>query len=200
MKFNGRLIVSRLAFLPVLFFLFFGSNAWTNKGELLEEGLFLLGTLCVGTGVIGRAWSLSYISGKKGAEVVAAGPYSLCRNPLYLFSLLGAMGVALCTETFTIPILTLVVFALIYTRTIRQEETQLRALFGAGYDAYCEKVTTRLWPSLRTFSEEVTITTNAKTFRRSIVELILFVALIGLIDFVENLHDMGVLPTLFRLY
>ena len=197
---NCRVVISRLAFVPVLFYLFLGSNAWTDKYRLLEEGLFLLGTFCVGIGVVGRVWSLSYISGKKGFEVVAAGPYSLCRNPLYLFSLLGGMGVAFCTETITIPVLTLAGFALIYSWTIKREESLLRALFGPAYDAYCQKVTTRLWPSRKAFSENVTLTTDAVTFRKSLTDLTLFIVLIGLIDFLENLHDMGILPTLFRLY
>ena len=44
-------------------------------------------------GIVGRLWSTLYIGGRKSAEVVTGGPYSMTRNPLYVFSTLAAAGV-----------------------------------------------------------------------------------------------------------
>jgi protein-S-isoprenylcysteine O-methyltransferase Ste14 len=45
--------------------------------------------------VVGRMWSILYIGSKKNQTLVATGPYSITRNPLYLFSAIGAMGIGL---------------------------------------------------------------------------------------------------------
>src|SRR5690606_40050349 len=42
--------------------------------------------------VIGRTWSSIYIAGHKVQTLVMDGPYSISRNPLYVFSIIGAAG------------------------------------------------------------------------------------------------------------
>ena len=65
---------------------------------LLEAfGLFLL-TVCS----IGRLWALLYISGHKTYEIITDGPYSIVRHPLYLFSLIGAIGIGMASENILI--------------------------------------------------------------------------------------------------
>lgn len=200
MKLKWRRLVSRVAVLPLAVFLVFGSNAWVDRSKLVEEALFLVGTLLVGIGVIGRVWSLSHIGGKKRRELVTTGPFSLCRNPLYLFSLTGGLGLALCTETLTIPLLVAIGFFLIYVPTIRVEERMLAERFGAEYEEYRRRVPTRLWPSLRSYSEEATMVVSGHAFRKGILDLVVFVVLIGVFDFLESLHQSGALKTLFRIY
>ena len=43
----------------------------------------------------GRVYSTAFIGGAKNQQLVTWGPYSLCRNPLYFFSLCGAAGIGL---------------------------------------------------------------------------------------------------------
>jgi len=63
-------------------------------------GILMLaaGILLAGVGALGRLWCSLYIGGRKTHELVSAGPYGWCRNPLYLFSLIGALGVGLSTR------------------------------------------------------------------------------------------------------
>ena len=47
----------------------------------------------IGVAIIGRLWCTLYLGGRKAAEVVTKGPYSIARNPLYVFSAIGSAGV-----------------------------------------------------------------------------------------------------------
>src|SRR5262245_34324764 len=49
--------------------------------------------------ILGRTWSSLYIGGRKIEEFVQSGPYSVMRNPLYLFSCIGAIGVGMQAGT-----------------------------------------------------------------------------------------------------
>ncbi|MCB0335978.1 MAG: isoprenylcysteine carboxylmethyltransferase family protein, partial [Bdellovibrionales bacterium] len=119
----------------------FISEAYMEEhAPLVEIIFFFCGIVLVGVASLGRLWCTVYIAGNKTGVLVTEGPFSLCRNPLYFFSLLGAVGVGLATETITIPILILVLFAFWYPLVIKDEEERLREVHGAAYGKYCEKV------------------------------------------------------------
>ena len=73
------------------------------------------------------------------------GPYSVCRNPLYFFSMLGGLGVGLATETLTIPALILLAFAVYYPFVIHYEENKLLTVHGEDFKNYFQTVP-RFWP------------------------------------------------------
>ena len=73
--------------------------------ELLEMGGLALIAVCI----IGRAWCSLYIGGRKTAEIVDRGPYSISRNPLYVFSFMGAFGMGALTGSLTIALLFLLI-------------------------------------------------------------------------------------------
>jgi len=95
-----------------------------------------------------RFWATLYIGGRKGHTVVAEGPYSLCRHPLYVGTFLLALSAALFLDspTFLVGVLVLAGF---YTAfTIPAEERHLLAEFGEDYRSYCRR-TSRLIPFLK---------------------------------------------------
>lgn len=94
---------------------------------------------------MGRLWCSLYISGYKDAALVTTGPYSLCRHPLYLFSLIGFSGIGLATRSLTLTILVVGAFLLTYPSVIRREETFLLSKFGSDFEAYAAH-TPRLIP------------------------------------------------------
>ena len=63
----------------------------------------LLAWPVLAAGVSLRLWSTLHIGGHKRQRVVMDGPYSICRNPLYLFSLLATLGVGLGSCTLAFP-------------------------------------------------------------------------------------------------
>ena len=79
------------------------------------------------------------------------GPYAYVRNPLYLGSIIMAIGFAVAARDLWVAIAILVMFALIYVPVIRGEETFLRSHFPA-YDDYARRVP-RLLPRTLLFRQ-----------------------------------------------
>ncbi|MEW6635116.1 MAG: isoprenylcysteine carboxylmethyltransferase family protein, partial [Pseudomonadota bacterium] len=91
-----------LAVLVVVLFaaLLFGQSTFPPDTPV-HETIEMFGVLLIFLGIIGRLWSTLYIGGRKSAEVVTGGPYSITRNPLYLFSTVAAAGVGAQIGSFS---------------------------------------------------------------------------------------------------
>ena len=77
-----------LAVFAVLFF--FGDTRWSPA---VHETMRWLGAGLIFVCISGRTWCSLYIGGRKNHELVTTGPYSVSRNPLYVFSIIGAIGI-----------------------------------------------------------------------------------------------------------
>jgi len=100
-------------------------------------------TFVAGAGL--RFWAMLYVGGRKEQELVTDGPYSLCRNPLYLGSLLLGVSAALLLQS-PMVLGALLLLAVLYTHsTVSVEEQVLRARHGARYAHYALAVP-RYWP------------------------------------------------------
>jgi len=104
----------------------------------------LYGPLLAFPGLAIRAWAAGHL--KKNQDLADGGPYAYTRNPLYLGTLLVALGLAVAASSWTVFLVTIAVFSLVYLPVIEQEEQHLLKLFD-GYQAYAERVPL-LWPSL----------------------------------------------------
>jgi len=91
-----------------------------------------------------RAYAAGYV--RKNAELTVTGPYAYTRNPLYLGSMMIAVGFAAASGRWAIPIVLAALFLAIYLPTILSEEAFLRTEFP-NFDAYAAKVP-RLLPRL----------------------------------------------------
>jgi protein-S-isoprenylcysteine O-methyltransferase Ste14 len=133
-----RTSVSRIA--AIVWFLGAGATVPllgtdSHTGRLL----FLLGAVLTVVGATGRTWCLLIV-----------GPYSLCRHPLYFFSLVGTAGVGLASRTLVIPGIAIAAFIFYYVGVIRSEQNRLGEIHGAEFDSYIQRVNS-LIPGLRTF-------------------------------------------------
>lgn len=107
--------------------------------------LFLaLSLLLVAPGLLLRGFASGYV--KKNAELTTTGPYAYTRNPLYLGSILMAVGFAFAARSFWIALVLVALFLAIYLPVIRSEEQYLRSVFP-GFDDYAARVP-RLIPRL----------------------------------------------------
>jgi protein-S-isoprenylcysteine O-methyltransferase Ste14 len=105
----------------------------------------MLGSLVlVAPGLWLRGYAAGYV--KKNAELTVTGPYAYTRNPLYLGSMMIAVGFAAASGRWLIPVVLAVLFLAIYIPTILSEEAFLSTEF-TGFEAYAAKVP-RLLPRL----------------------------------------------------
>ena len=165
----------------------------------LSSALFAAGMVLVGIASMGRLWCAVYIAGYKDEQLVTEGPYAMCRNPLYFFSLTGAVGVGLCTESLTIPAVVIVLFAVAYPSVIRSEEDRLAQRFGEPYQDYRRR-TPAFFLRISLLHEPATYVVNPRVFRRNMFDALWFVWLVGILEIVEEMHEIGLLPILFKLY
>ena len=84
----------------------------------------------------------------KNEELATTGPYAYVRNPLYVGSIVMAIGFAVAARDVVISLLIVVMFVLIYVPTIRSEERYLRTRFSE-YSDYKRAVPRLIPRSLR---------------------------------------------------
>ena len=87
----------------------------------------VLGALIASLGIVIRAAASGQV--KKNQELTMTGPYAYVRNPLYLGSIIIAIGFAVAARDSWVAIVILTMFVLIYVPVIRSEETFLRTQF-----------------------------------------------------------------------
>ena len=108
----------------------------------------LIGSALIIPGLAVRALASGHI--KKNEQLTTTGPYAYTRNPLYLGSLILAVGFAIGARNLWIGAGLILIFLAIYLPVIRGEETFLREHF-AEFAEYARQVP-RLWPRLNSFS------------------------------------------------
>jgi protein-S-isoprenylcysteine O-methyltransferase Ste14 len=202
-KMNDFIVSQRTAltriFVGGLFVLLIISSSYWEDEFVLEGFLFLLGALMVGVATVGRLWCSLYISGYKTKSLVTNGPYSMCRNPLYFFSLLGAVGVGFATETVVIPTIILLGFCLYYPIVMKEEEKELREIHKEKFLAYCKK-TPRFFPKISICYDPEEYLVRPKIFKKCLFEVLWFVWILGILELAEALRKVGIIPNLFQLY
>jgi protein-S-isoprenylcysteine O-methyltransferase Ste14 len=101
-------------------------------------------------GLLLRAWATGHL--EKNTRLTESGPYAYVRNPLYLGTLLVAVGFVIASQRWLLAGLFAAVFLLIYVPVIELEEQHLRKLFPDFAD-YAERVPP-LWPTFRPSKSE----------------------------------------------
>jgi len=98
-----------------------------------------------------RLWSISYLGRSararkdKARRLVTTGPFSLCRNPIYVANMIATSGfITLCEALWYLPMYLGMSFAF-YSVVVRYEEYILLHRFPAQFAAY-RKRTTRWVP------------------------------------------------------
>jgi len=84
-----------------------------------------------------RAWAAGCLA--KNQRLATGGPYAFTRNPLYIGTLLVALGLTIAARNLYLALLFALVFLLVYLPVIQLEEQHLRRLFPE-YATYAERV------------------------------------------------------------
>lgn len=178
--------------------LLFGDSIWRANYPVITGLMFFAGSILIGLAVIGRLWCALHISGYKTYHLVATGPYSMSRNPLYFFSFLGVLGLGLASGSLLITAIMTAFFALYYAPLIREEQKRLLEMHGESYREYLSR-TPAFWPKLSLLNEPEEYTVQPRVYRRSMGEAVWFIIFLGLFQFIGVLHQQAVLPNLFSL-
>ncbi|HNY49956.1 MAG TPA: isoprenylcysteine carboxylmethyltransferase family protein [Smithella sp.] len=194
-----RLILSKI-FVGFLFVLvIFASSLWEDKAPFVTSLLFFLGAILVGIASMGRLWCSVYIAGYKTGHLVTQGPYSMCRNPLYFFSLVGGLGVGFASETLLIPLLILIAFVAYYPFVIKSEEAELIVKHKSEFENYLKSVP-MFFPNTSLLKEPEEYIVKPRIFRQHMFDTLLFIWLLGALVVIKELHELKIIPTLFKIY
>lgn len=192
-----RVVVPKLLFLPVICIALVSHHTWNEEGLVnlsLEVSAFAL----VAVAAVGRIWVSAFMAGRKNHELVVDGPYSIVRNPLYLFSLLGFIGAGLAFEQLTFALLFGLIFLATHLPTILGEERFLRERFGEQFEEYTCRVP-RLVPRTWKISGPAECTFFAPAYSRAVVDSGLIMSMFLLAHVVEWGHLHRVLPVYLYL-
>ena len=107
--------------------------AWPNVHRSIQWSGLLMILICI----LGRTWATLYIGGQKQRELVTKGPYSVVRNPLYLFTLFGAAGIGALSGSLVMAVVCAGFATAVFLSVVRQEEQFLLATFPRDFPSLC---------------------------------------------------------------
>jgi len=128
-----------------LSFVFAGLYLWLAIPTLTS---ILLSTIWIVSGIVLRALASGHL--QKNEKLATTGPYAYTRNPLYLGSVILALGFTIAARSPWVALGLMLLFLGIYLPVIRDEEVFLRERFPEFAD-YANRIP-RLLPSLRSSS------------------------------------------------
>lgn len=188
-----------LAILIVAMFatLLFGQSIFPPETPM-HEGIEMIGIVLIFLGIVGRLWSTLYIGGRKSAKVVTGGPYSITRNPLYLFSSLAAVGVGAQMGSIVAPIAFGVLCAAAFHVVILREEKFLKDALGEDYLRYLASVP-RFFPKFSLYREGDTGSFKPRLLLNTLLDGLVFLVAMPVFELIDHAQLTGALPVLFRL-
>ena len=155
-----------------------------------EAALKTGGLALIALAIAGRAWCSLYIGGRKKAEVVDLGPYSITRNPLYIFNVIGAVGIGSQSGSLLIAGLFGSFALAVFHFTMRREEAWLSAAFGVHYDAYRAR-TPRFWPDFARWRDAERLEVRPRYFLLTVRDGLAFLLAVPVFAGVEHARHEG---------
>lgn len=124
-------------------FVMVAAFAWFSHPDAVSLAIGLPLSAC---GLALRAWAAGHL--RKDQCLATSGPYSFTRNPLYLGTLITALGLACAARSMGLAFLFAALFALVYLPAIELEEQHLTAILP-GYADFAARVPLLFprWPS-----------------------------------------------------
>lgn len=187
----GIRLATLLLLLPLLVF----TTGVAEPGSRLMEWLQDAGVALIFAGILGRAWSTLYIGGRKLHELVTAGPYSMSRNPLYLFSFAAMAGLGLQTGSVLLAVLCVGAAYAIFLPVVRHEEAALVRIHGQRFETYLRSVP-RFLPALRLWREAPELTVDPVRWRMTVLDALFFLSLVPVVRCIGGIQTALDLPVL----
>jgi protein-S-isoprenylcysteine O-methyltransferase Ste14 len=169
-----------------------------EPGGLPHEAIQWIGLLMMFVCIAGRCWTSLYIGGRKIDQFVTIGPYSIMRNPLYTFSILGAVGAGAQLGSIFAGLFTGLVVWVVFAVVVRSEERLLLGIYAKEFEDYRVQVP-RFLPNPGLWRDIPTILVMPSRMVRTFGDGMMFLLSVPLADLIQRLQDAGVLPILFHI-
>jgi protein-S-isoprenylcysteine O-methyltransferase Ste14 len=189
-----RKLVIAASVLFAVVFLIVAASEWED-GSAMHEGIEWAGIALIVICILGRTWSTLFIGGRKNSTLTTDGPYSVSRNPLYLFSIIGAAGIGAQFGSFTVALVCGFFAWVVFLWTVWREEAALLATFSDNYRQYVARVP-RFLPKPGLWHSPPMLTVNPGLIVTTFFDAAIFLAAIPIAELFEWLHEIGALPTL----
>jgi protein-S-isoprenylcysteine O-methyltransferase Ste14 len=96
-------------------------------------------------GLLLRGYAAGHL--RKHQQLAISGPYAFTRNPLYLGSVLLALGFSVASHSWISTLLLGAYLIVFYPVVIRREQAELKTLYGSAFVQYASQVPA-FWPRL----------------------------------------------------
>jgi len=145
-----------------------------------------------------RVWATLFIGGRKNDVLQVDGPYSICRNPLYLGSTCFGLSIGFFLKSLTFGGVLLVVFLYYWLFVVPAEERFLEGRFGEAFREFCRR-TPRFWPRFSAFNSPKSVTVDMKFLRIEAARLARGILVPVVLTVVMQLREAAWWPEWFRL-
>jgi protein-S-isoprenylcysteine O-methyltransferase Ste14 len=145
--------------------------------------------------ILGRTWSSLYVSGRKTIELVTDGPYSIVRNPLYFFSILGTAGIGAQSGSVLLALIGAIVGTSVFRVVAQKEEAVLLQRHRESYSEYL-KCVPRFFPNPYLWHDSETLTIQQNRVLMTFADALLFLLSVPLAKAFQYLQLKGLLPIL----
>ena len=174
------------------------TNSTHSAGGSSHEMIEWLGIVLIVVCILGRTWCTLYIGGRKNEEFVTEGPYSVSRNPLYFFSILGAAGAGAQLGSVVPAIVFGALAWMVFYVVVLREQHLLLNRYGAAYENYTA-TTPRFMPNPRLWRDAPSVTVKPPKMVRTFVDAMAFLLSVPVAEAFEQLQKIGILPVLMHL-
>lgn len=117
-----------------------------------------------------RIWATFFIGGNKDLRLQTDGPYSVCRNPLYVGSFCFALALTCMLKSAVFAAGVIMAFVVYLNFVVRAEEHFLGLRFGDDFSNYCRR-TPRFWPRWSSLTAPSHLRVDLKRLRQECIRL-----------------------------
>lgn len=168
------------------------------ESEVVQSLLNNGGLLLMVVGVFGRIWTSLFISGYKTDTLISEGPYSMVRNPLYIFSFICVIGLSLSSLNLLFFAAIIAAYLFYYPFVVLNEQDELRAAHGESFERY-RRETPCFIPDFRKFHQPEKYEVNIRAYNRSFSDAIWFFIAYIAVDGLKFFQAKHLIPLLIDL-
>jgi len=149
-----------------------------------DDNSMRFGMVIIALGILIRLWANCYAI--KNDKLTTLGPYAFVRNPLYLGSMLLAIGFVIMLKFYYVGLPFLLILFYIYSNTIKKEEGMLIDKFKDAYFDYKKQVPAIMPTLIRYNKGEKWPPSLKRLFKSGEYKLVIWLTIISIIFYLKK--------------